>query len=127
MKVSHTKPPNYDKCVELFGVDWEKGVVFTYGDTCYAKNPLSQDLEVHELTHVEQQTKIGVEEWWEKYYVDEEFRLSQEIEAYKNQLEFIKTNYNRHERRRLEKHIYHSLSSIYGGICSEEEAKDLLK
>ena len=127
MKFSHEKPPIYEQCKKEFGIDWES-IVITYGDTVYSKHPLSEDLKAHEKVHIEQQTTMGKEIWWDKYFADPDFRLSQEVPAYKAQLEFAKNNYNRAGRRRSEKHIYYSMAHFYGNMCrSEEEAKELLQ
>ena len=88
-KIKLTPPPNiYEKAQRQFGVDFYKGVVFTYGDTIHVWNgKLSDDLLVHELTHVKQQLTYpgGKEGWWERYFRDEQFRFDQEIEAYRAQ------------------------------------------
>lgn len=127
MKIKHTKPEIYERCKKAFGVDWDRGIIITYGDTVYCKNNIPDHLEVHEATHIEQQRKYGVEEWWNRYFIDDEFRFSQEIEAYKNQVAFIRGNYNRQQRRSLEKQICKSMSRLYGGMCTKEEAKEILK
>lgn len=131
MKISTGKPPNnlVNRCREAFGnaVDFDKGVVFTYGDTVYCKLPLSEDLKVHEGIHITQQANYGVEDWWNRYLGDKPFRLAQEIEAYKNQLDFARKNYNRKMRKHLEKHIYYSMATLYGFDITEKEAEKLLK
>lgn len=125
MKFKHTKPAIFEECQKRFGVSWDE-VVITYGDTVYSKYPISDDLKVHEAVHIDQQLAMGVEEWWGKYFEDSAFRLSQEIPAYKAQLEYIKEHYARPERRRLEKHIYKSMATVYGDMCTKEEAKNFL-
>lgn len=86
-KISHLPPPIYKQAKEKFGVDFYKRGVFTYGDTIYfAKGNLTPDIIVHEMKHMKQQVNVGgPENWWKKYFEDEEFRLSQEIEAYQAQ------------------------------------------
>lgn len=87
-------PPNIEKIRKSFTVN--KGIVFTYGNTLY--NPdngkIDGALMVHEETHSRQQMKfLTPAEWWNKYLEDPSFRLSQELEAYQNQLiEYKKTN-----------------------------------
>ncbi len=127
-KVSNQIPAVYQKCHEVFGVEWDDGIVITYGDTVYSKFPISPDLKVHEVTHVIQQREMGKDVWWKKYFEDVEFRLSQEKEAYINQSKWIKNNVkDRNERfRRLNK-IANDLSSfVYGNIISKSEANKLL-
>lgn len=133
MKILYStgKPPNnlYNRCREAFGsmVEWDKGVIFTYGDTIYSKFSLTEDLKVHEETHVKQQTDIGRDIWWDRYFLEKDFRMSQEIEAYKNQIVYMKKHYNRHTRKATQKHIYLSMSKLYGFDITEKEAEKLLK
>lgn len=127
MKFKHTIPRIFEKCKKAFGVTWDS-VVITYGDTVYSKFPISEDLKAHEGIHVKQQTEMGAEKWWDRYFVDKDFRLSQEVEAYKNQLKYLKDNCNRQYRKQVEKHIYKSLATNYGDACtSEEDAKKILQ
>jgi hypothetical protein len=129
IKYSTGKPPVYQRCREVFGVDWNKQkLVITYGDTIYCKNvPVSDDLVVHESTHIKQQLAMGKEIWWEKYFVDKDFRLSQEKEAYLNQWNYIKDNYNRKARKHLQEHIIQSMVSIYGDMITQKEAEKLIR
>ncbi len=103
--------------------------VFTYGDTLYnpTRGQISQDLVAHEEVHERQQKLPGVKAWWNKYLVDEEFRLSQEIEAYRAQYAFIKTQLNRKARMPLLKELATNLSSsLYGNLININEAKDII-
>jgi len=101
-KISTSPPPVYERAVKEFGVDFYGhpiSTIFTYGDTIHvASGYLQKDVLAHELTHVEQQTTYpgGAAAWWERYFIDEDFRLQQEIEAYRRQYKFvIATNPNR--------------------------------
>jgi hypothetical protein len=128
MRISQQKPPIYDKCVEHFGVDWEDGVIFTYGDTIYCKYDLSENKIVHESTHIKQQDD-DPDEWWNKYFNDPEFRLQQELEAYKNESVWINKNIkDRNYKTLLITENARALSSkMYGNIISFSEAYRLLK
>ena len=126
MKFSNQIPPIYFKCKKAFGVSWDKGVIITYGDTVYSKKPIPDHLEVHEATHVRQQLAMGVELWWQKYFDDKKFRFEQEVEAYRNQLEFIKKNYPRGEYEKAYGFIVDQMVSIYGKMCTKEEAEKAL-
>jgi hypothetical protein len=128
MKLSHDIPAIYHKCHEKFGVNWSKGVIITYGDTVYCKYDLGQDKIVHESTHIKQQEKIDKDEWWNKYLEDKDFRLSQEVEAYRNEAKFIRKSIkDRNSQARLLHQIYIDLSSsIYGNICTFNEAKNFI-
>lgn len=125
MKFSNEKPAIYDRLRASFGISWGT-IVITYGDTIYSKYPISEDLTIHEQTHIEQQAELGPEAWYDEYLSNPEFRLTQETEAYRNQIHFIRSNYPRDQRRKLEQHIYHSMATMYGNMCTEEEAKQLL-
>lgn len=123
MKISKEKPEIYEKLHERFGVDWEKGIIITYGDTVHCKFPLSDDLLVHEQTHIDQQAKIGKEVFFEKYMSDSVFRLIQEVEAYQNQWKYIKSHYNHQYRRFLKKKLSTDMANLYGNMCTKQEAE----
>lgn len=129
MKVSSEIPDIYYICKSKFGVNWDDGIIFTYGDTVYSKYPLDEFKVVHEGVHVVQQTSMGKEEWWDRYLKDVEFRLSQELEAYTAEVKYIKENVkDRNEKSRLIHRICKDISSaIYGNIISYQEASKLLK
>ena len=128
MKFSDQIPPVYQRCHDVFGVNWNKGIIITYGDTIYCKYELPEWKIVHEETHIKQQKLIDKDEWWEKYFVDESFRLSQEVEAYQNEARWIKKNIkDRNQQFKLLHQIVIDLSSsIYGNICTAEEARQFL-
>ena len=130
MKIYYStgKPPNnlYNRAKEKFGCLWDDGVIFTYGDTVYSKNPISEDLKIHEATHVRQQELMGKDIWWERYFDDKEFRLSQEVDAYTNQWQYIKENCNRSDRKMLYKHIINSMVNGYGGMITRSQAEKLI-
>lgn len=131
MKIVSTPPPNYDQLRELFGpgVDINKGVIFTYGDTIHGINP-SKDVIVHEMTHIVQQKKVGGPEiWWDKWINDIEFRADQELEAYRVQYQwFVKHNRDRNEQIRF-LHLIggHLASPIYGNIYGRGAAIRAIK
>lgn len=127
MKLSHKKPKIYDRCKEVFGASWDKGVIITYKEVVHCKFDIPDHLEVHEQTHIKQQEKHGVGKWWDKYFVDKDFRLSQEVEAYKNQVIFLNKNYPRQQRRAILRKVYKDMTTLYGNMCTKEEAKKLLK
>jgi hypothetical protein len=126
IKYSKEKPPVYEQCAKQFNVNWDMGIIITYGDVIHCKVPIQEDMLVHEATHVKQQLAMGKEKWWKKYFKDEKFRLSQEVEAYRNQLDFITQTYSRKYRKFLKKHIVNCMVNLYGGMCTEEEAIKLL-
>ncbi len=131
-KVLNNKPAIFEKIKEAFPFVtdefWKKGVIIPYGGKIYCAKKLSQDLIVHEDTHLEQQAKIGCDLWWEKYLHDKDFRLAQELEAYGRQFRFMDKHYNNLAWIEMAKefHIKALCSPQYGSMISVEEAKKLL-
>lgn len=104
--------------------------VFAYGDTIYAPGrprSLSPDLVIHEETHFAQQRAAGgPDEWWRRYLADPQFRLEQEIAAYRAQYQAI-ANLPRADRRRTLAHICKTLASgTYGRLVTKERAHQLI-
>jgi hypothetical protein len=128
LKFSTECPPIFKRCQEAFGVEWGKGLVITYGDTVYCDREIPMDLWAHELTHVKQQLSMGAEKWWDKYFVDNEFRIRQESEAYVNQVNWLKKNVkDRNKLFKLIVEIRKQLSGpMYGNAISYEDTKFLL-
>lgn len=127
MEVNHTIPPIYQRAKKQFGVTWDMGVIFTYGDQIYSKNDINEFKMVHEKVHIKQQEKIGKDIWWDKYFADKEFRLSQELEAYKAEAKEIQKVPNRRIRFQMIEQIARDISSkFYGNIISFDEAFEIL-
>lgn len=130
MKISNKKPPNYEQLAKFFDIENRKNVVFTYGDTVYAPgvDDISDDLKIHEATHQIQQGD-NPKEWWDKYIADPEFRLDQELEAYKNQFKwFKKRKPPKKVRTDFLDHIASDLSSsLYGNIIDYKTARNILR
>lgn len=128
MKVVDEYPPNYKEiCQAISGVQSKEGVVFTYGDTIY--NPyngeIQDHLDVHETVHKSQQMQIGVEEWWNKYLESSEFRLKQEISAYRAQYKFVYKHYGWQAASKFLPEIARDLSGeMYGNILTYEQARN---
>lgn len=132
--VSTPPPPNlYESLRAAFGpsVDFNKGTVFTYGQTIYAKEMPDTPLMEHEKIHVIQQMTFpgGPDAWWAKYLSDTDFRLNQEIEAYS--VQYYTAASMTKDRNRLFKYL-HSLattlsSDMYGGLLSTKEAMNAIK
>ena len=68
MQILHEKPPAdlYKRIQEKFPVDFEKGIIITYGEDVYCKYDLSTQKVVHEMVHTIQQSKMGKDIWWNK-------------------------------------------------------------
>lgn len=128
MKVLYQHPPNYeDICSHIPAVRKTKTIVFTYGDTVYVPsgNPLPPDLEAHEQVHVDRQSTP--DEWWAKYLTDVQFRLDEELAAYRAQYKYAVEHYSRAYRRELLTHMTKDLSgAMYGKIITRKEAIALI-
>lgn len=120
-------PPIYAKCKEKFGVTWDQGVIFAYGDKIHSKYAITDDLIAHELTHIERQAEIGAKEWWDRYLTDRKFRLNEEVLAYRNQLQYCYANYDVETINNIRDRIIYAMTTIYGNMCTKEQAKLLLK
>lgn len=115
--------PFYDEFAKRFEIT-EK-TIFAGGLDIYSNYPLTPDLMVHELVHLRQQEKHGLVEWIHDYLYDKDFRLEQELEAYREQLKSIK---ERNHRARLHMISAQQLASpMYGNIINYQEAYNLLK
>lgn len=124
MIVVADRPPVADKCEKLFGVEYSSGTVaITYGERVHiASGQLPDYLVDHEETHVIQQTTYpgGAEAWWDRYFIDPEFRVQQEIEAYRNQYSWAKSHIkNKNEVFKMLQHCAKALSGpMYGKAIS---------
>lgn len=124
MKINHGYPPNIARIRETFGAQHLDNAVYTYGDTLYVPQgvEVSEHLQAHEIVHTRQQSDPVA--WWDRYLVDPQFRLEQEVEAYRAQWQFLLANVGRQQRRDILKHISKHLSGpLYGRIISTDDAK----
>lgn len=130
MTISQGYPPNYAAIVKAIpAVKLNKGIVFTYGDTIFmpAGINLVDHLMAHEQEHIRQQTEMGAEKWWAQYLKDPQFRLEQELEAYKVQYQTLQKNHSRQDRRVTLMKIAGDLGgSMYGKIINKEMARKLI-
>lgn len=99
--MKYENPPNFEAICAVFpAVRDHKGAIFTYGDFIYAPHlapgtELAGHLNVHEQVHMCQQKEIGGPEvWWDRYLTDVDFRLEQEVEAYRAQYQFVLNLYS---------------------------------
>lgn len=130
MEVLVKWPPNIGQIRKRFNLNG-KHPIFTFGNQIYNPygNPLPQHLIVHESVHSVQQEMFGeIGDWWERYLVDKEFRLSQELQAYQKQFKEIVETSGRQVKREWLKRLAKDLSSsLYGNLVSFEEAKQLIE
>lgn len=130
MKIVVAYPPNIEEIDKVFNVKNTKGIVYTYGDILF--NPdngyIDVTLMVHEETHTSQQGN-DPKGWWDRYMTDVNFRLSQEIEAYKNQYKkFCELFIDKNIRFKFLRKIASDLSGpMYGNIINVNEAMKAIK
>jgi hypothetical protein len=129
MQILNQNPPNILEIAKYFDV--QENTVYCYGDKLY--NPgggfVDPSLLAHEKTHSRQQAEIGPAEWWRLYLKFDDFRVSQEVEAYQNQYQVLKQIFK--DRNRLNFHLVRiakELSgSLYGNMMSFGEASKAIK
>lgn len=133
IKYSGEIPPIYEELNKYFSIEWKNDIIITYGGTMYSRRPVIRpDVMEHEKVHVKQQKIFSSPaEWYAKYIHNPEFRLEQELEAYKAQVKWIRDNTEyttRDMRRSIIRTIASELSSsIYGNIITYHKALELLK
>lgn len=131
LEVVREYPPNIDKIDAVLHVRKQVGIVYAYGGKIYApdsNNDLPFDIHEHERVHARQHEEHGGSEaWWDRYLSDVQFRLDQEVEAYRAQLAYIDAHYGRQSRRHARDYICSTLASaMYGNLVSKKEAATLL-
>jgi hypothetical protein len=91
IKIVETFPPNYKQICDRFPtVANTPDALFMYDIVLHNphKIKLLDHVIIHETVHSYQQAGKP-EEWYEKYFTDTQFRLSQEVEAYGMQFAYI--------------------------------------
>jgi len=127
VKISTELPPNYEAVKEKFNP--AKTAIFTYGDTIY--NPsggvLTPELLAHEAVH-EGQQGADPQAWWDRYMVDDQFRLEQELEAHRVEYQaFCARVKDRNRRAVFLNQIATRLASpMYGRVVTVREASRLI-
>lgn len=126
MKISKDYPPNFDEIKKHFDVT--NGVLFCYGDTIY--NPYNEivrpDLDHHESIHMVQQGDDPAG-WWKRYVEDVNFRISQEVEAYAAQAEYIRKHIGKREYEQSINAFARFISGpVYGYAIGRGKALKLL-
>lgn len=131
MKTSNEIPEIYSEIQKHFpAAKWEDGLIITYGDTAYCKFDLPEQKVIHESVHVEQQLKYegGAAAWWDRYFIDPEFRFKQEVEAYTAEARYIKRHVkDRNKVARFVHEIAGAMSSaMYGNMVDFRESLTIL-
>lgn len=129
MKIVYGKvPPNYKEISEKFGISVKEnpGIVFTYGHQLFIPSGIKPDVHLlkHEETHALQQTAMGIQEWWRKYLDDPNFRVLQELEAYRAQYRTMGSLPLKHRIGYLDHMASDLAGPMYGNLFkNKEEAK----
>lgn len=125
--IIHEKP-KYLWLIELFFPfargKWDKGLIITFHPWIFCKANLPKALIAHEETHLEQQKHPVI--WWIRYIFSVKFRLSQEIEAHRNEYRAI--NGSKNEKYRQLNLIAERLCGpLYKNLLTKEEAIEAIR
>lgn len=129
VNILDTKPPVFEQCEAQFGINWDN-TTFAYYPDIHTKSPLflTDDVIQHEYIHLQRQKVIGTEIWWEKYLADKEFRLEEELLAYRRQYNFLKGKMDRNGLYRLVWGWSYTLASpFYGDLIEAKMAYNKIK
>lgn len=122
-------PPNIAQLRAAFTLSGRE--IFAWDGTIY--NPgggdLSRALVEHEKVHFRQQDEAGgPQAWWDRYLVDPEWRLEQEMEATIREYVVYSEDNNRKARRVYLDFLASRLASpMYGGVITKHAARARIK
>ena len=122
-------PPNLEASAAVFPAARKPGTFFSWGDLIY--NPtgvmLPPQIIAHELVHGQRQEGC-IEDWWNQYLTDKDFRFNEELLAHVAEYKLIHdTQPLRNARRHALRFISARLASpLYGRVIGEEQAKKLI-
>lgn len=121
MKILVEYPPNIEAIASAFpDAVKSRSVIFAYRGDIYNPFdlPIGPQNVAHEQVHFVQQKEIGTETWWRAYIADPEFRVAQEIPAYRAEYNYIKDHTNDRERiARASRQMASALSGPNYGRC----------
>lgn len=132
MEIRHEPPPMLEAINKAGMFPDLDTTVFTYGYILYnpGKNRIPMHLMEHESTHAKQQTEFngGPDAWWLRYLSDVDFRINQEVEAYRAQYKtYCKLNTQFMRRATFLASIAEDLSGpIYNAHISFEQARAMI-
>lgn len=101
----------------------DENSIIAYNGIIYSNKDLPEDILVHELVHIEQQKKYGLDNFTKKYLNDKKFRLEMEKQAYIKQLNSIQDT---GLREAVLKDSVNALTSGLYGKITVKEAENLL-
>lgn len=125
-KIELKYPPNYSEIKDSLNPPTSS--IYAYDNVIYnpSERQIYEDEEIHEQVHFNQQGKQP-RVWWNKYLRDKDFRLSQELEAYSLQYQFLKkVTLARHLKEALQE-MAHALANDYGLDIDYGRAEKLIK
>lgn len=122
-------PPVYQQLHDMFGVEWEDGLIIAWDGKIHCKETPYPQKWIHEEVHLIRQKEIGNEAWWRLYMENPEFRFDEELLAYRAETDFLKKNVsNREDCFQMIRLVARSFSSgIYGNLLTTEEAFRLIR
>lgn len=131
MDIRLEPPPNATEIEKVFpGVtNGIKPILFCYGYTIYnpAKIVIPIQLIAHEAVHALQQDTYDKDEWWDDYLEYSSFRLHQETDAHRIEIQCFNEHNNRHLRRSYRKDVARRLAGpLYGNLITVKKAMELL-
>lgn len=127
-KIVFGVPPIYADIVKAFPGAANPNVLFSWGDTIYARiDGIPDSLVAHEAVHGRRQGE-DVVGWWARYMVDPSFRLEEEIPAHIAEYQWWRDNGNRKLRQEALGFISKRLSSpLYGSMIPRHKAETILR
>ena len=132
MKVVRGFSPNKNEIERILGIF--KDSVYCWGDVLYTPDlpvgeELPEDIYIHEQVHQKQQENYaGPEAWWAKYLYNEKFRQEQEVEAFREQYQFVKEKTTNKIAKLCLFDLADNLRSpMYGLLLSHQEAEYLIR
>lgn len=132
MQVIKGRPKNYADILKVFPMASNPGVIFAYAPDIYCPSgkPVPESLLVHEAVHIERQTTMGVEAWWDRYLTDLQFRYIEELLAHRAEYDNLigSPNAPRNVRRAAIKMVSKKLAAgLYGRMVTPTQAaQDIL-
>lgn len=101
--------PVWDRLKERFPEANPLNVIIAYGNKIYTPGIVPEYLIAHEIAHCERQgfSEEGAKEWWDKYLTDYEFVKTEEIIAYRKELQVFSSMY---KDRNVQARFRHSIA-----------------
>ena len=128
MKILNAYPKNYIEIKRVLNPP--NDAIFCYGDKIFnpSKQEIPPDIQYHESTHCHRQKKYpNPELWWQKWLLDPEFRLEEELIAFSAQLKFIKQFYPNKAVKEALNEMAENLSNNYKLNISIHRASSLIR